>query len=85
MFADFYKQDGKLSFINKRRRELENVHTYLTIQIEQNLLSTAQGVTATILEDSFKFCFAIFEFMTKTMVIQNHFQDRRGNKFERES
>ena len=42
-------------------------------KIDEQLPSVAKTVASTLLGDAHKFCLALYEFMTKTVEVQNFF------------
>ena len=84
LFNSFDKQDGETSFVDYKKRDLENCCTNLMNRIGNQLPSGAQSVASTLVYDDTTFVLALFTFMTTTMIIQNATQDGAGRKFENE-
>ena len=70
-FKSFNTQDGEASFVDHRKREVENTRTNLINRIGTQLPFGARDVASTVVHDACNFILALFTFMTDTMIIQN--------------
>ena len=84
-FRSWDNLDGETSFVENKRRDLEQCVNHLMHKIESQLADDAQEVASTLIRDSQKFCIALFKFMTDTVSVSNHARDGAGKKSEHET